>query len=78
MERTVVEGPLVERSANEKMVVPFFRGEAVPSRARKSIVIKSFHSNTWYSLEYEKAASVNYLFRRQSSKGLCLPNASEF
>ena len=70
MERTVVEGRLVERSANEKMVVPFFRGEAVPSRARKSIVVKFFHSNILYSLEYEKTGSVNYLFRcsRKKSK----------
>ena len=67
MERTVVEGPLVERSANEKMVVPFFRGEAVPSRARKSIV-KFFHSNILYSLEYEKTGSVNYLLRCSQKK----------
>ena len=42
---------------------------------------KIFYSNTSYGLEYEKAASVNYLLRcskTQSSKSLCLPNASEF
>ena len=43
-----------------------FRGKAAPSRAKnqQSIGIKSFYSNTSYSLEYEKTASVNNLLKR--------------
>ena len=66
------------------MTQKVLRGEAVPSRAKtqQSIGRKSFYSDTSYGLEYVKTGSVNYLLKcskkNQSSKGLCLPNASEF
>ena len=45
----------------------FFRGEAVPSRAKKKqqqrISIKSSYSNTSYGFKYKKAAQVHCLLK---------------
>ena len=58
-----------------------FSEEKLAQAEQKKYWYKILLFKTLYGLEYEKTASVNYLLKYkkpQSSKGLCLPNASEF